>query len=56
MNQNGLHSIMVVKTAYRNHPIDMLNESQLAEVNGLHSKLKQDVKLQAVKLLDLKEK
>ena len=30
INQNGLNSIMLVKTAYKNHPVDMLNESQLA--------------------------
>ena len=31
INQNGLNSIMLVKTAYKNHPVDMLNESQLTQ-------------------------
>ena len=48
---------MVVKTVYRNYPVDMLNESQLAwdESIALQTKT-EDVKLQAVKFLDLKEK
>ena len=48
---------MVVKTVYRNYPVDMLNESQLPwdESIALQTKT-EDVKLQAVKFLDLKEK
>ena len=30
MNQNGLDLIIVVKTAYKNYPVDILNESQIA--------------------------
>ena len=57
INQNGLNSIMLVKTTYKNYPVDMLNESQLAQGKwiALQTK-KKDVKLHTVKFLNLKEK
>ena len=57
MNQNGSHSIMLVNPAYKNYSVDMLNESQLARGKCIALQTKtEDVKLQAVKFLDLKEK
>ena len=57
MNQNGLDLIIVVKTAYKNYPVDILNESQIAWGEWIALQIEtEDVKLQAVKFIDLKEK
>ena len=48
---------MVVKAAYKNYPVDMLNESQLTQGEWIAVQTEaEDVKLQAVKFLHLKEK
>ena len=55
LNRNGLHSIMLVKTAHRDYPKDLLATPNRGEWNSATATI-DDVDLLAVKFMDLQEK